>query len=151
MRTSGRIRRCIQCGLLAVLTGAHHAPAFAAAETDPSSPKSETFGEKVDRLHAGVHDFLQRQVEHVDHWFVRKNKEVLPVPAFEIRLGLYRQVELDTRNNLVLKMPVDFDTNNYLPNTNRFLKLKLTNCDPTLIPGASPLKEKRAPRTAVER
>lgn len=151
MGTTGRRAGCLRRGLSALMASA--LIGAASAEDSPAivNPRSETAGATLDRIHAAVYDFLQRQVELVDHWFVRKGRTPLPVPPFELRLGLSTLAARDSANGQVLTVPVDLDARVRLPNASRRLKLMLTTRDPTVIPGTSPRDETLAARVGVVR
>lgn len=149
MRASPRIRRCLRFSVLPFL--ATMAAPFAWAGGEPGPPAPDSFGQKLDRFQAGTYHFLQPKVERVDRWFVRKGTEPLPVPPFELRLGLYGLPDLDAANRFHLKGLLDLDAKIFLPNADRRLKLKVTTLDPTLTPGAPPIEARRSARIGVER
>lgn len=149
MRAFPRIRRCLGSGVLPLLWGLEPGCAWADGELGPPVPAS--FAQKLDQVQARTYHFLQPKVERIDRWFVRKGSEPLPVPPFELRLGLYGIPDRDATDRFHLKGLLDLDARVFLPNLDRRLKLKVTTFDPTLTPGAPPIEARRAARIGVER
>lgn len=149
MRAFPRTCGCLRSGVLPLLWGSWPGCAWAGEEPGPPAPAS--FGQRLDQFQARTYHFLQPRVERIDRWFVRKGAEPLPVPPFELRLGLYALPDLDAASRFHLKGLLDLDAKVYLPNVDRRLKLKVTTHDPTLTPGAPPIEARRAGRIGVER
>lgn len=149
MRAFPRIYRCLRSGVLPLLS----CLGIEAAGTDGESgpPRPVPFGQRLDLFQARTYHFLQPKVERVDRWFVRAGTEPLPVPPFELRLGLYGIPDVDAANSFHMKGFLDLDAKVFLPNLDRRLKLKVTTLDPTLTPGAPPIEARRAARIGVER
>ena len=128
-----------------------------AAETKPTpvgntvEPAAGSTGEKMDQRHDRVYDFIQRQVASVDHWFVHDGQTPLPVTPFEMRIGMYGQLQLATDNRNLVTFPVEFDSRIELTNANRYLKLVITSIDPSVLPVEDHHDESRAVRLGVER
>lgn len=122
------------------------------AGEEPGPPVPMTFGEKLDLYQMRTYQYLQPRVERLDRWFVRKGTErPLPVPPLELRLGLYGLLDLDAVNRFHSKGTIDLDAKIFLPNADRFLKLKVSTLDPTLTPGTPPITGRRSARIGVER
>jgi hypothetical protein len=104
-------------------------------KTGQKPAKFESWGDRLDYIHAGMETHLTAQIYDVDSYFAVPGEAPIKPPAAKFRMGIY--LELD-ENGSKFAMDPDFDIEVSLPNMEKRWKVFITREGVGDLPGLQP-------------